>query len=460
MAVAIAAVALLIGIGLTVLSGDRAGVNIIAFSPTAIAHSTAPVRIQFGEAMDLASVESHFQIDPTAEGTIGWSGTQMTFRPRQAWSVGVTYTVTLGAGATAAGGRRLVEPLRFSFEVAPPQIAYLAPAVPDGGADTPPNLWVADPAHPEATRQITFSTAGVEDFRPAPDGEHIAYTIPGPRGTADLYMLNLASGDSRRLTNCAAVEARCHSPEWSPDGTRIVYARIELSRDLPVTDRDVPRAWIVHLRDLSTAPLLSDPLALGAAPRWSPDGTHIALFDRSLGSIAVYDLTTGARLLIPTLEGESGDFAFDPSGERFAYPQLVMMPGRFTSRLELVYLNDPARGIVALTDADGPPTEDKLPAWHPDGERLAVTRRYMDGSGPPSAQVYLLDPVAATAEPLVIDAEYFHGAIAWDPSGERLLMQRLPVASPQPVPGVWVLEVATGRVVEIARNGYLPAWIP
>lgn len=450
-------VALVVGIGLTLLGGDRAGVGVLAFGPVDGAHTTEPITMQFSEAMDTASVEAGFSIDPPSEGRFMRSGTRLTFTPRRAWVPGTLYTVTLRAGIASNTGRRLISDITWTFRAAAPKIAYLAPALASDAA-APVNIWIADPAKPLEPIQLTRSGNGVgDDFRPSPDGRYIAYTQPGERGTSDIFVIEVATRQARRITNCPPVQARCLSPDWSPDGARLVYERIELDPALDASERDKPRAWIVNLRDLSTAPLLGSSIYLGSVPKWSPDGGRIAVYDPNLSAIAIYNLTTGDQQVIPTLEGASGEFAFEPGGSRFVYPKLTILPQRFSSELELVDLDNPTSGIKALSGEAKSVVEDKLPAWRPGSDELTFTRRYLDASGPLDAQIYTVDLTTGEIRPLVVDERYFHGAISWDAPGNWLLMQRRPPDGP---PGIWVYEAGTGKIWQVAENGYFPRWLP
>ncbi|CAG1014653.1 Tol-Pal system protein TolB [Anaerolineae bacterium] len=456
-------IAALLGALMVVLAvGDQAGVGVLENSPAdqaGEARVTSPIRIQFSERMNPESVESHFRIDPPMSGRFSWVGAVLTFYPERAWSLGVRYTITLSAGAQAQQGRQLKESVRWTFSPAPPRVVYLAPAnlSPDSEA---PNLWLVDPQAPDQPRQLTRTTLGVTDYQPSPDGSRIVYVLNGTRGTSDLYVLQVQSGAVQPITNCGAVEARCLAPRWSPDGFRIVYERRELNPGLPEEDRDVPRAWIVNLRDLSTAPLLANPLLLGAAPEWSPDGTKIAVFDLNRGEIVIYDLVTTAVQNIPTQEGESGMYTFAPDSAHFVFPELLVFPGRFTTTLSMVDVTDPERGVIKLSGADTPPVEDAQPAWHPDGTRLAFTRRWLDGSGALNAQVYEFALETGTIRLLVDAPEYIHGAISWSPAGDKLVMQRFSPTGTEAVPSIWVLDAATGQVSPIAKDAYLPRWLP
>src|SRR5262249_9041668 len=228
------------------------------------------IRITFAEPMDTASVESRFVLDPPLPGKFSWSGAQLTFTPERPLPGRQHYVVTVRAGAASALGRKLISDIRWAFDVLPSRVTYLAPAVQDGSE--PANLWLVEPSAPLGTKQITHSSRSVlPDYAPSPDGTRIVFAEAAADGTTDWYLLTVDSGAVQRITQC--LRAMCQAPDWSPGGTKIVYERTELA------DKESPRAWIVSLADLSTAPLLSSSQLLGKGPRWSPDGNQIALYD-------------------------------------------------------------------------------------------------------------------------------------------------------------------------------------
>jgi Tol biopolymer transport system component len=448
-------IVLLVAIVGVIAAGDRAGVGVSTMLPSGEAHTTTPIRIVFSETMDAATVESRFAIDPPIVGKFAWNGQQLTFKPSVALAADQVYTVTVLAGATSTQGRRLLSDVHWSFNVGRPRVAYLAPAVRDQQAE-PANVWIADPAAPFAVRQLTTSEYGVIDFEPSPDGTQIAFAQSTPGGGADLYVVPVDGGAAQQVTNC--LKALCQAPDWSPDGLRIAYERIELNKDLPQVDQGVPRTWIVNLKDLSTAPLLSDTQALGRLPRWSPDGTQIAVYDLNLHGIAIYDLANGDRKFISTYVEETG--AFDPTGARLVYPELVQSPFEFFNAFAVADLANPANGIKPLNGQDTTPVSDHQAAWTPDGKALAITRRYNERRLTCDPQIYLISAESAEVQPLVVDANYAHGAIGWNPAGDQLVMQRYPCTDPNGQPGIWIYDMKSKSLRQVAKNGYIPQWVP
>ena len=123
----------------------------------------------------------------------------------------------------------------------------------------------------------------------SPDGTQIAfvrYALPlvhvgreDVPSAADLMLVPAAGGAPRVLRHFAGDPLPSH-PDWSPDGTKLV---------LPLTTKEHPTPQTPFLDALNVLDLASGalrpitPLALGASdPDWSPDGTRI-LFSSQAG---------------------------------------------------------------------------------------------------------------------------------------------------------------------------------
>ncbi len=120
----------------------------------------------------------------------------------------------------------------------------------------------------------------------SPDGTHIAFVRQDWDGAAASNMIGIrevATGESRYLdaTTTDAADGWIAQPTWSPDGTQIAYHRATDWRPHPGWN-DYPestRIWIIGadgtgLHELAT-PATSD----AADPDWSPDGSRIVYAD-------------------------------------------------------------------------------------------------------------------------------------------------------------------------------------
>ncbi len=445
-------------IAFTLVVGDRVGVSVERASPLGQARSTSTISMTFSETMNRDSVTARVQIDPPLDGTFTWSVQTLFFAPSQVMTPGEAYTVRLTRGATSESGRAVLSDVEFSFQVRTPRVAYLYPS-----DDAPQNIWVVDPVLPGSNAQVTASPTGIYDFAVSPDGSQIAFAERGTDGSNDIKLIDLDTGGIIQLTNCQ--DASCTTPVWRPDGNVIAYERVEYNSDANV-GRSPTRIWLLDptVTPATTRPLLNESQILGYNAQWSADGGRIALFDTASASILIYDFATGEILAIPSRSGTSG--ALSPDGNRLIFTEIA--PGAegqsFRQYLRSVQLDTRELSYISTPDD---PLEDQDARWNPDGEFLAVTRRYTDERYTRGHQLVLI-PITTPDDARVLtgDPNYADGAFSWDATGAQLVIQRLRVINEdgQPDnlarPTVWTLDVATGMLTRVAENAYLPKWVP
>ena len=145
-------------------------------------------------------------------------------------------------------------------------------------------------AHGEAPTNITetFEGHSDDDADWSPNGDKIAFTSRnsacGPRppltaaqaaaecqAAAEIWVMNADGTDRKQLTNNSLEE---RSPDWSPDGTKILY----LCRLTPGTPFEI----CVMNSDGTGHEVLTDNAVPDLTSSWSPDGTRIA-FTRGIG---------------------------------------------------------------------------------------------------------------------------------------------------------------------------------
>lgn len=443
---------------LTVLLGDRVGVTIERASPVGTARSTNRITMTFSERMNRDTVTANWTIQPSLDGAFSWSGDTLIFTPSTAMTPGTGYTVRLARGALSESGREVLSDIEFSFHIRTARVAYLYPS-----DDAPQNIWVVDPSVPGSAAQVTFSPTGIYDFSVSPDASSIAFAERGTQGNNDLKLLDIETGGIIQLTNCQ--DASCTTPVWRPDGSLIAYERVEFNSDLDV-GRSPTRIWLVDptVTPATTRPLFNETQILGYNAQWSADGSRIALFDSGSASILIYDFATGEILAIPSRSGTSG--ALSPDGQWLVFNEIAPAgEGQsFRQYLRSVRLDTRDVGFISTPDD---PVEDQDARWRPDGETLAVTRRYTDERYTRGHQLVLIDANDPTrVQTLTGEPHYADGTFSWDATGTQLVIQRLRVIDDdgQPDnmarPTVWTLDVATGDLMQVAENAYLPRWIP
>ncbi|HEY2473468.1 MAG TPA: S9 family peptidase [Candidatus Cybelea sp.] len=178
------------------------------------------------------------------------------------------------------------------------QIAYLAK---DGtGKDAHTQIFVL-PVDNGGPHSVTHEKSGVEQFAWRPDGRAIAYAAsdpdPHPSGSdrfrdsfifttepivarslprpVHLFTVALDSGTTTQLTfgaqSVATGEAKS-TISWSPDGKTIAFTLVP---NAILNDQSYSRVALLDV-DRRTVRPLTGALAWEGAPRFSPDGTHIA----------------------------------------------------------------------------------------------------------------------------------------------------------------------------------------
>lgn len=211
----------------------------------------------------------------------------------------------------------------------------------------------------------------------SPDGSKIVFTRFGSGSTDPgmLYVVNRGGSGLRRLT-----KGDDTAPSWSPDGRTIVFTRAEgsdgLDDNVRVIDADGKNLRVL-VRDAQD-------------PAWSPDGSKIA-FARGVvgGDIAIFDLKS-KRITWVVRSKLSTAPAWSPDGTRIAFEDYSDVPSDTPYVIgipEIYVVNVDGTGLRRLTKDK---ETDWTPTWTPDGRivfasfRAGSSRLYVmngDGSG-------------------------------------------------------------------------------
>jgi Tol biopolymer transport system component len=279
----------------------------------------------------------------------------------------------------------------------------------------------------DGTARKTITPKGRDDEDPAwsADGTRVAFDTPGPRGQ-EVAVLDLRTRHLRRIGGGS-------SPDWSPDGRRLVAVDSRNYDDLVIMDADGS-----HRKKLQ---LTRAGIADETRPAWSPDGRRIAFVGNGLYVVAQNG--TGLRRI--RREGTGGGASWSPNGRRIAFDCFARrfetcMVGadgsglrglsrtgrhpKWSSRnLVATTLEEPADGVLVVRP-DGRLVRHlrgalSSPGWSPDGRRLVIAYEVAT-----NIRLYATDPAGNRSDRLTAP----HGAVdrapVWSPDGARIVFRR------------------------------------
>ena len=219
-------------------------------------------------------------------------------------------------------------------------------------------------------RPLAEGTTRVSSAAVSPDGRWIAYTAT--RGTErDIHVVAFGGGSPRVLASSPATE---EWPTWSPDGSRLTFAREDSTgRRVVMADARSGAAQRVGSVPGPGVGPADDVDAHGgiAAPRWSASGRHIAYYAQDLRRVAVVNLQRRTESVVRVPESVGvGYFSVVPSPNGTQLLASTIAPPDERATLWLVFGNGRRWRRIAA------PSGETLPvAWQRNGWIYLVRNR-------------------------------------------------------------------------------------
>src|SRR5579859_1199719 len=222
--------------------------------------------------------------------------------------------------------------------------------------------------------RLTFDSgqSGIFNSNPlwSPRGDLIEYEKSVDGQDDNLWVMRPDGSDPRPLTSDGGFKV---SVSWSPDGTRLVYARNESTGS---------RIYTVGLD--GTPPRAVSPAGeYDSYPAWSPDGSQIAF---AAPTLTVMNADGSNRHQVSDLPAQNP--AWSPDGSHIAFAGMRAFPqygSRFgiPTRQDVFVVGVDGNGLRRLT---GPFGDARFfgpggfePTWWPDGSRLFYVSRRAEG---------------------------------------------------------------------------------
>ena len=190
----------------------------------------------------------------------------------------------------------------------------------------------------------------------SPDGTQLVFTSPSRSSRlGQIYRIDADGSGLTQLTHGTGIDA--DSASWSPDGSKIVLKRAG-SGEYAI--------WVMNA-DGSGLVRLTSELYDNSDPTFTPDGKHILYASQKDGYSAIWimnaDGSNKRRLTPAALEAASPDVS--PDGSHVVFGQ-----GGDPSRPASIYtMGIDGSAITRLTDP-GWPHHDGLPKYSPDGKQI------------------------------------------------------------------------------------------
>jgi Tol biopolymer transport system component len=195
----------------------------------------------------------------------------------------------------------------------------------------------------------------------SPDGTRIVFDRFGSTvGTIGIYVMNADGSNQTQLTN----SGYDYFPRWSPDSSRITFISLR-DEPSPSTCNDCNVEIYVMNADGSNQTRLTN-TGLDDSPEWSPDGTRIVFRSFRDNNINIYvmnaDGTSQTRLTNYTEGYDVVSPIFSPDGTRIAFSYGYSFAGELIFS-QIYVMNADGSNLVNLTNTAAFSYEAELD-WH------------------------------------------------------------------------------------------------
>lgn len=257
-------------------------------------------------------------------------------------------------------------------------------------------IYLINPDGNRLTR-LTTSDAGVYNYQPAlsPDGTRVAFGRVEDNKSG-VYLVDVDGSGLRDLTtNEWSFD---YEPAWSPDGSKIAFVRgYDQTADGTVNFSACASEIYIVSVDNVDADVINLTKGQGATdPAWSPDGTRIAFARNRDHNYDIYAITVegGDVEQLTRTDAQEAEPAWSPDGKQIAFAR-----GYVSATLDCGWahtgagdpplVNGPDIYLMSVDGSDQTrltDTENNFdPTWSPDGTSLAFVS-FRDGF----AEIYVI----------------------------------------------------------------------
>jgi TolB protein len=170
----------------------------------------------------------------------------------------------------------------------------------------------------------------------------------------DIYTINADGTDLTNLTNDPADD---HSPDWSPDGTRIAFVSYQ---------DGIYNIYMMHADGSNLVQVTHD--GESSSWSWSPDGDTIAFASKQGGESNIYTMQADSGTVTRITHDGGGSPLWSPDGHYISYMTS-------NKNVRFVMLVEPLDSSTTTLMTTTKQVQQRL--WASDGSMLAITTEYM-----------------------------------------------------------------------------------
>jgi dipeptidyl aminopeptidase/acylaminoacyl peptidase len=339
------------------------------------------------------------------------------------------------------------------------------------------------------TSETLVSMIKCTDPRVSPDGKWVAFVATVPlvdanRSNSDVWIVPLAGGEPRRLTNGAGAD---YHPRWSPDGSTIAFVS---------TRGGSAQIWTIPVNGGEAAPLTN--ISTGAYdPVWSPDGKRLAFYSpvypdcasdscnaaRDAASEAnpikakvinellyrhwdswrngkrnhlfIVDVATGAFEDItganvhdypPFPFGGSGDYCFSPDGSEICVDAKAVVMEAVSTNTDLFVIDLGTHEMKRVTTNEA---ADETPSYSPDGRYIAYRSQQVPGFESDRWRLMLYDRASGSTRSLTDAFDRWVADYAWSSDSKKIYF----TAGDRGYAPLYVLDVKSLKIDKLVASG-------
>lgn len=298
---------------------------------------------------------------------------------------------------------------------------------------------------PDGVFLLSGASEHVAGYTLAQDGSQVLYATQNENFDNGFWLVNLATRERTQVLDCS--QALCSRPVFAPNGTEVIY---EYLKRAGKNTNVVATPWWLNLQTGEHKPLFQTLNLPGSNPRWSPDGAWLSY--TATDGVRLYNLQTGESRLVSNPHTAGAEWS--PDSTTLLLRDVTVLENQQTITQVLVYQIAADKTITLGPDTDH---ETLFATWSPDGGWIAMLRR--DLTVEQGDQIWVMRADGSNVHPLTQTPNLVHGRLAWSRDGQYLLYDVQAADSAATAPRVQIIDVVSGRITDLALNGYQAQWV-